>query len=249
MKYYGFIASLAFILITVPLLSQSANGQQKNYRSQSEILSGWLDPVFGPSETLVTGPFYYGPRRGSINGHPFYIDDTWKKGSVEIGNQRFEGLDLKYDILINQFVLRYTTSNNSLTQVGLRPGGITKIGMNHRVFVPFTGKGDTTATLFAELAAEGTINFLVVKKKYIILATGSSRYTFEYKNNIQQYLEIDGTLTPFRGRSTLLRVFPEHKSSLNRYARSEKLKLSKKNIDDRAAWITYCNQLLNQPDE
>lgn len=234
------------ILLNILPGNRQASGQAAVEATESSLLSLYFDEVYGADERLVSGPFYYGAMRGSIQGHPYYINEDWKTGSVEIGDIRFENLMLKYDILIKQFILKYITSNSATFQVGLRSGNITRITMGSHTFIPFPGNKDSTAVPFAELMSDGEIKYLITRTKYLVLTNGSGMTDYIYKENIRQFLYTDGQLMPFRGKATLLKLYPELKTELKQYARKNHLQLGMKKYNYRAQWIDHCNYLIGR---
>ena len=111
------------LLMTILILPFKVLSQGTNYRL-SEPVVGLLDPVYGVDQRLVSGSFYHGPRRGSITGYAYFIDEAWKKGSVTIGNLTYDNLDLKYDIEKNKLVLKFANIQGSVVHISLKKDNI-----------------------------------------------------------------------------------------------------------------------------
>lgn len=211
---------------------------------ESQLLSSYYDVIYGPDERLVTGPFYYGAARGSIIGHPYYIDEDWKTGAVEIDDLRFEGLLLKYDISINQVILKFENSDKAVYQLGLRTGNITKVEIGLRAFVPLLTSKDSTEVFFAELMVNGDIKYLIERHKTLALTKGGAQAGYIYNENLSQYIHYNGQLIKFKGKRTLLKIFPELKPQIKQFIRQNGMPLSAKQLTERAKLVQYCNNLI-----
>lgn len=231
------------LLMTILILPFKGLSQGTDYRF-SEPVAGFLDPVFGVDQRLVSGSFYYGPRQGSITGNVYFIDEAWKEGSVTIGNLTFNNLNLKYDIERNKIVLKFNDINNAVLQISLNQENIDNFVMNGRLFVPFPGTNQNDTVKFCEVIASGEINYLILKTKILMLSNGGQT-DYTYREYIKQLLQINGQLIPFKTRRSFFNLYPEHKQEMRKYIRSQGLCLSRNRINDRGAMVTYCNQLIS----
>jgi hypothetical protein len=234
-----YILSVLFAFLAIPFTSFS---QSANTLSSEQVFE-FLDPVYGVDQRLVSGSYYYGPRKGLILGHAFFIDETWKKGSVSLDNISYENLDLKYDIVQNQVVLKFKNLNHSEFMISLQKENIDTFWMDNRVFVPFLADTSNNSKRFCELMAIGEVNYLISKRKVFQLVNGST-YDFEYQEYILQYLQINNQWIPFNRWRKIFHLFPDIKQDLKKFIRSEGLILWKKKIDERKVMIEYCNKLL-----
>jgi len=241
-RLYLLLKVIVIFYFTVARMPLEA--QQAAEVNESLILSQYFDEIYGADERLVSGPFYFGAMRGPIQGHPYWFDEEWKIGSVELGETRFDNLLLKYDILINQVILKFITSNNAAYQVGLRSGNITRLTIGTHTFIPFPHIRDSANILFAELLSEGEVQYMLTRNKYLVLTNGSGMADYTYKENVKQYLYSGDQPVPFRGKSALLKLYPGLKSELKQYARKNRLQLGPKKHQDRAKWVDHCNVLL-----
>lgn len=239
----SFIILLPLIII-LPVRSQDNGNQQA-----TTLLNTYFDNLYGADERLITGPFYYGPTRGSIVGDPYYTDDTWKGGSIQTTEALFTDLKLKYDIYLNQIILMYTSTDNAVYQVGLRTGNIIRATIGDKEFIPLPGITDSINAPFAELVSDGPLQYLVTRSKYIQISNGSGSSDYEYKEILKQYLFYEGSLLPFTSKRTLYRKFPGLKSDLKKFSRKNNLFLAKKNIEVRGKLMNYCNILLSDSNE
>lgn len=231
------------ILTLIFILSYTSLSQGIDDRTSEQVF-GLLDPVFGVDQRLVSGSYYYGPSRGSISGNPYFIDETWKRGSVTIGNRTYADLDLKYDIEMNQIVLKFTNIDNAALQISLRSENINRFVMNNRLFIPFPEINEEGLIQFCEVIIAGEISYYILKYKTLMLSRGGTT-DYIYQEYAKQFLQINNRLIPFKTRRIIYNLYPEHKQKLKSYLRSQGLIPGRNRINDRKAMVEYCNQLVS----
>lgn len=224
------------ILFTPGAFSQEYQGESFRYRA-------YFEQIFGADERLVSGTLYMGATRGAIVGHPYFIDEAWKPGAILIGNTKFDGLRLKYDVAINQVILDCATAGRQNIQIGLRSGHINMIIIGDHVFIPLPHSADSTTITYAELMSDGKIKYLITKEKHLYVKKNETVY--RYRETIKHYFLINDTLIPFRNRKTLFELYPDLKEEMNQFARQNMLTLGRKYPENRAKWINYFNSLID----
>ncbi|MFO7851513.1 MAG: hypothetical protein ACQERS_14090 [Bacteroidota bacterium] len=225
------------------------NAQDKQDISATELLSLYFDNVYGSDERLISGRVYYGPARGSIQGHPYYFDESWKQGNIETEDKNYDGLQLKYDICLNQIILRHISTDNAVYQIGLNSGNILNVKMGNSEFIPLPGTGESTDIPFAELISKGPVQYLITKEKSLEIREGVGSSDYEYKEYMDQYLFYRGNLLAFRSKNTIYRLFPEIKRDLKKYARQNNLFFIRRDVYARKKLVDYCNVLLIENNE
>ncbi len=234
------IASMILILLFLPVAVSS----QQSAGTISEQTRYHLDPVYGVDQRLVSGPLYNRILPGSVLGNPYFIDEEWKKGSVEFDDAVFENLNLRYDIEVNRIVLQFTNAHGSNMQIALENTAIKSMTVDGRRLVPFPGKFGTDTALFCEELAGGKLAYLVLRTKMMAVQTGTGNRGYYYREIVSQWLFSDSLLLPFRSKKNIFRLYPEHKQEIRQYLRSEKIYPSRWRMDDRAALVRYCNTIL-----
>ncbi len=240
-----FLARSILILMLV-ISSITGFSQTKQERFASEELRDVLDRQYGVDQRLVSGNFYYGANRGSISGHPYFIDPERKTGSVVIEGVRFDDLELRYDILDNSIVLRFFPMNSAAIEISLKKDNIDNFEMDGLLFVPMPGAKNSNGQWFCQKLVDDEISYLRQKIKWLDLTNGRGGTDFEYNTTERQYLAVDGELYVFRGKRTLYNLFPELKKGLKEYKREKKYVLKKERINNRIDFVNHCNTLLRQ---
>ena len=219
--------------------------QEKDTPVSSDEIRIELDSNYGADQRLVSGKFYHDAPYGSINGHPFCINEEWKNGQVIMDGIVFDNLLLKYDIVSNELVLNTLNLSNNSLQISLKTGNISSFKLADKKFIVFPGMESENKPVFCEQVSSGKIDFLLLRIKEMRIAS-SGGSDFEYKEYYNNYLRKDGELIKFRGRRSLFKLFPEHRKELRNYISRQGLLLGRKNIDDRGLLVDYCNKLLSE---
>ena len=234
-----------WLLIILILISYRSLAQSDGTPVSSSDIRKELDAIYGADTRLVSGLFYHNPPKGPVAGHPFCIDEEWKNGSVTLNGRLYDDLLLRYDVEDNELVLNTSKLNGKSLQICLNTEEISSFEMDGRKFVVFPSGKDEDKPVFCELATDGEIDFLIVRKKEIrIINSGGN--TFEYKEYYDNYLLKDGELHKFRNRRSLFRLVPSIKKDLRRYANMQGLSPGRKNVEDRALLVNKCNNLLSE---
>lgn len=240
----SFLFQIFSLFALTPVVSQEQGDQ-----SATELLSLYFDNIFGNDDRLISGHFYYGPAKGSIKGHPYYFDESWKNSIIETADASFDGLQVKYDVCLNRMILKYTSTDNAVYQIGLNPGNIISMKVANSEFIQLPATNDSIDAPFAEVISNGPVQYLVTKEKSLEITSRPGSFDYEYKEYVKQYLFYSGMLIPFRNKKTLYKTFPEIKNQLKRYVRRNNLYLIRNRIDDRGKLIDYCNTLLSGNNE
>lgn len=210
----------------------------------SNIVHSKIDKLFGADQRLVSGVFYDAVSLGLVNGHPYFFDNKWKNGSVILEGIKYNNLQLKYDVASNTIVLRTLNLDNNVIQLGLKKEKISEFSMGSAKFIRFSDKNRNSEIIFAQLCAEGNVDFLHVRKKELVLSEGGST-DFKYKEYYQNYLRYNGNVIKFKNKKTLYNLFPEFKSALKKYLAHNHLSTGKKDTHNRTMLVNYCNSLLS----
>jgi hypothetical protein len=235
-KYLILIVSL--LPGSLILLSQETNVADSSY----EILEE-LDKMYGADQRLVKGKLYHAERY--VAGNPFCINEEWQKGQVVMDGIVFENLLLKYDIASNKLVLNTSGQSNTSWQVSLNTGNISSFKLDNKQFIVFPGDGNKNKPIFCEQVCSGPVDFLLLRTKEIRIAS-SGEYDYKYEEKYSNYLYKDGRLMKYGGSRSLFKLFPDYKNELKKYISQQKLVLRRKNTNDRALLVDYCNKLLRE---
>lgn len=214
--------------------------QVKGYTSSD--VHHYMQQMKGADPRLVSGPLYRGARKGSVTGHPYFIDSEWKSGYVVLDGVRFDSLLLKYDILENVLALNTANISSESLLLCVNMQRTERFGMEGRTFLPFPTESRKDKPRFSESLVEDSLSLLVLKTKTLKIEGRGVDYIYETKENM--YLLYQGNLHRFSNSRTLFKLFPELKGELKDYVRKQRLTFMKKNQLHAALLVGYCNDLL-----
>jgi hypothetical protein len=223
------LATLFFFLVstcvfTIPVLANQAPqaNLQKDPPEKKLLLNGrvWID------------------KHSKAEGDQFFLTDTFLKGSVTFDGRRFDGLDLKYDLLNDELILRpeshpiifmnkemvdsfslvYSGRDYKIINAGNNPSGILRGYVN----VLYNGE----SALYVKYS-----------KKIYPLAVDGRYDLFVQVQRI--YLQRGGELIPVKGKREFLNLLDDRKKEIRHYIKSNRLRLTGKDAGTFVPVLEY----------
>lgn len=236
------IVSCIFFTLIWFIPNQSCAQIQNNPLSSSRVKEHYAE-YYKSDPRLVSGDFYQTPMMSQSTGDPFFIDANWKKGSLIIEGIRFDELLLRYDVSSHKLILNTVNFTGSYIQIVLKKDIISEFTLDNRLFLPYPDMDPVYGQRFAEAMVEGPISFLVVKTKNLkVTAGGTSDYL--YQSNNKRVLSIDERLISYHGIRTLKKNYPQFKTQLKEYIKTNRLRYKRLNLEQHASMISFCNKLI-----
>ena len=221
MLFHSLKRALLLLLFCMPFLLKAqqvpATALKKQYQQ--------YDHMYGLNDLLVNGILYLNLHYNA-SGYPFMGENTFRSGSVTVKNKTFSPVELKYDIVNQQLVLKVINYFGGESHIILR-----------RQFIPqFTLEGGYTFKWFDNdqlheayyqvIGAKG-FRWLIKYTKYLEIPQGEQAnhraYTKTYR---KYYFERDGKVFDIRNRRAIRKHFPEKKRQLKKYFRSHRSSFS-----------------------
>ncbi len=176
--------------------------------------------------TYINGRAFIETRRG-VHGHPFFIDESWQSGRVQIKGRFYADLNLRYDAHLDQ--LQYNHFSHSGPHILIiNPRIIRSFELDGHKFVPIR-KHRHLEDGFYELAHEGSLILYISHRKYIQEQTVNAGGI--YVNKKQWYLEHEGRVNRIRSRRSMLKALPGHQNEVKKFIRDNSIVV--KNATDR----------------
>ena len=229
----------------VALFSVGTVFSQSLYKPvESVVIQEYFDSLYKFDPRLISGD-YYQPRFSIPDGHPFFIDEEWKTGSVMLDGTLYDDLLLKYDIISNELVLNTKNMSSFSLQLVLKKKHIAYFNMGDHFFRPFPGSFQSDSLYFCEVLVQGDTELLLLKSKTLsVVSDGLTVY--RYLLNQAEYLHRNGVLYRYWGRPTLYKLFPEIKADIRRYLKEKRLKYKRLKLEDSINIVNHCNLLLGE---
>ena len=233
------------VMLLFLLSGLSVPAQQTNQPVPSLYIKNELDKIYGLDQRLVSGKSYTGELQGSIIGHPYWIDSSWKTGSVTINGITFNNLLLRFDISEDILVLNTSNLNAQTIQVCLDMDAISEFSLGDNKFIAFPVQDDSGKAVFCQVCAEGKLSYLVTRNKKLSISSESTT-DYKYEEQVNNYLLYEGRLIKYKGKRTIYKLFPELKQEIRKFSYQNALTIPRKNIVNRAILVEYCNSLTDQ---
>ena len=206
-------------------------------------VADWYDSKIGSSSSsLYEGTFYGRPRIAQV-GHALFRELSWAAGTITFNGQYYDSVQIVYDILEDLVIIRNPNlSGLDQSYLKINQNLISSFSL-HGVFFKKL-KGATTPASgdgFYEMTYEGATLSLVVKRRKVEKFDGVQ---IELASMDEYYLFYQGSYIDYKGKKTLLQVFPNFKKPIRIFLRNNQLRI--KPGDDRQiiSAIKYCEHLI-----
>lgn len=240
----SFLLSGLFILLHLPAQDLSDQEISRKIDSMVSDIRHLSDSLYGTDMGLINGE-YYRYRHTGIDGHPYYRDNSWIRGTVTSGKREHRDLLLRYDILDDRVILSHTVGSETYM-----------IALNKTVTDEFTLEEDHFIQLFdrdivnnfpepgyyQELYT-GKVQLLGKRKKYISGSRGQQ--LGEFRSDPLRLIRKDGVYHKFNGRNSLLKILADRKEPVSDYIRSNAIDVRNAPDSDLVRILRYYDSLLS----
>lgn len=237
-----FLLAGLFILSLLPgqeRTDQDISGKIERLVSDIRHLS---DSLYGMDFGLINGEEYR-YRHTSIDGHPYYRNDSWFQGSVISGNREHVGVWLRYDIFDDRVILNHTSGSETFM-----------IALNKEMVGEFTLEEDRFIQLYDRDIADnfpepgyyqelytGNVQLLIKWKKYISGSSGLQ--PGEFRPDPVRLVRKDGVFHKLNGRNSLLNILDDRKEAVSSYIRSNSIVVRNAPNSDLVRILRYYDSL------
>ncbi len=229
-----------FILLSFLTVCQ-LEAQHPAEKTISE-LDAYFREKYGPDQSLVKGVRYYNEHL-KYEGHKFFGEDRFTKGSLDLENREFTNVYLKYNLYEQQIILKYSYSDKVYNEIIISNTLIREFELDGRVFRKCK-LTDTDTLFFQVLEAAGMTCYYHWTKTFSNTIT--DRYSLgEFSSQERKsYLLWQSTLHPFKGARSFSRIFPEYRSEILKYIRKKNINVRKATDADMINLMKQCNIII-----
>ena len=240
-KNIALVAIVSFlILASTPVIAQ----EQVPDSSISQIakengISTYMDQMAEQSP-LYNG-YEFVPYGLDITGFPWFQYSDMQKGSVYYDGSLFRDVDMYYDLVSDQLVIKDFTKNYFLALVGEK---VRYFKLGNNVFVRFNeGNEIGMEKGFYQKIYDGSSQVLSRHIKKIHYTTNAEKTVSRYRQYDSYYIVNNGRFFEVRGKSGLANAYRDKKSEVKKYISDNKLNFSKDPAGTLAAVARYYDQL------
>jgi hypothetical protein len=210
--------SLLLIFPFLSVISLSIHSQPKN---DETLLYNWFDTTAGKeSSEINNGTLYNNIYKPTNKNHNFYVSNQYTKGAVTYNGQKIYSVDLKYDIVNDELILKREGDYN-FRDINLIKDKIESFTINNNFFVHLKYKLEITKGrlegFYEQNYSCNSFTFYIKhhKKNLKNLNTGSIIYEFYEDNSF--YIEQKNSVYPINSKKDLISIFPKQKKQIDDY--------------------------------
>ncbi|MFY0625628.1 MAG: hypothetical protein JXR07_05005 [Reichenbachiella sp.] len=206
-------------------------------------VSTWFDDQFGRDQSqLVAGSY----KKAYITAfsHPFFIESSWIKGSIQYRNQIFNDVDIIYNANDEYVIIKHPTNIALSSQpIKLEQNQIEWFEVlghhfkNYRFQNNFSGFYDVLFTGYS-------IDFISKRSKKELIDAKSR--SIEYKVDDSFYLMKKNELFLIRNKRSFIKVFPALKKEINEFVKNNRLTVKPDNVETMIQLTQHCDTIVSE---
>lgn len=198
------------------------------------------------SDVLLNGRIWWN-KHAKVTGDPFFISDSYLKGSVVFNGQNFGNLDLKYDICSDELV--YKPESHPVILLNKEMVDSFKVsafdiatGFREYRFVnagtdPLSGPAG-----YVNLLYDGPTSLMVKYAKKIQPLADQGIYDL-FHQELKIFLRKDTTIVPVTGRKHLMSILGDKKKEIREYRKQPRHRISMKEPDSLVPVLEFYDSL------
>lgn len=217
--------------------------QMLQLNSAGSIPSGPAAVQNNPSgkRQLLNGRIWY-DQHSKVEGDQYFLSDSFLKGSVVFNGQKFDELDLKYDLLNDELVLR--PESHPIIYLNKEMVDSFTLHFNNRDHKMINAGNDSRGILkgYVNVLYDGQSGLYVKYSKRIYPLAVDGKYDL-FVQFRQIYFRKDSALVPVGGKRKLLNLLDDKKKEIRHYIKTSRVKPTLKDIATFVPLLEYYDSL------
>ncbi len=174
-----------------------------------ETFAERVDQTYGADQLLINGEQYYNRHR-QVQGHPYFRDDQFEKGTVTIRGKVYEEVELKYNLLSQLIEIEYTTFSGAVNRLIAVDKHLDAFSLGEYVFKKMEING--IPARFYQLISNDRITCYVYWEKELTAAGELDAYSNKFTRQKPSYwLDMNGQRAVFTRVKSFAALFPEER--------------------------------------
>jgi hypothetical protein len=241
------IVYLFIFLNYIPNLFTQETAEQK-----IDKLKSITNKAYGLDDLIVNGKMYR-PLLTETKTHPYFLEDSWRLGTIKIQNDLFEELMLKYHLDLDQVIIRNVLPSNTFIQTQLYERFIDEFTIENHHFVKASKlTKESNIKGYVELVSlENPSFFIKHKKTYSNIRksyeAGNQGAYFERKP--LYFLVYNKKTYRLSNRKAFIKFFKKNERAVRQYFKRNEIDLSQASITELKLLIDFCKPFLIPHDE
>jgi hypothetical protein len=174
-------------------------------------------------ESLLYVGSDYAEYESLLNEHPFFLDNDWQTGTVHYNGNYYINVPLQYDIRSQKLLTEHATSGRHMQLVTEH---VRNFSLGQRYFDNLS-ESDTRGLVspgFYEVLAEGKTRLLARRGKALQESTVTGQLEVRFEESVKYYVSKDNQFYQVKGKSSILKVFADHKRLLASKLKQQRVK-------------------------
>ncbi|UOQ98634.1 hypothetical protein MUN81_03870 [Hymenobacter sp. 5317J-9] len=172
---------------------------------------------------LYNGPEYAHYVSGNISGHQFFGSADSQTGSVYYRGVLYPGVELRYDLMRDQVVIKAPSNDYYLQLVSENLARFTIDTHSFVRVVVAAGEEAPLKTGFYEVLVDGRARLLAARRKSIQQHSTNTGLQGEMEEKVTYFIHKDGHYYKAGSANSVLGIFPEQKAALRKYLKAQQL--------------------------
>ncbi len=222
--------------------------QKKIVDQQTEGIINFTEYALGKDFRLVNGRIYSQPNM-KAKGHPYFKDIHWMSGSVTVNGKTFSGLQLNYDIFMDQIIYLDEGLDDNKRMILLNKNQVSGFIIEGHPFIKLdpSDSNNISESQYFEFLYKGGISLFKKWSKEF-----ESNATQEHPNGLFldpktiRYLMKNNNLYKVPDRNALLKVCENRKEELKKYMRKNRIYVRNAPDQKLIELIKYYNSLMSE---
>ena len=200
-----------------------------------------LDAEYGIDQQLYRGIKYF-PNLNSIHGHAYLFESNFISSQIKFHQKIYKPVLLKYDIYLDQLVLKSPTQNGTGMQIVINQDQINAFWLGNKYFIK-NEFPEISSRFIQQISDDKIACFAVYSKDYKLMKAGVSEGFGFTDTDTKFYIKQNGTINQFKTKRALLKQLPtSHIADVKQFISKNKYRIG--NMSD-----VQCIQLFNHINE
>ncbi|MDQ4140859.1 MAG: hypothetical protein M3142_10075 [Bacteroidota bacterium] len=206
---------------------QTAGSDSAYLATRITNLTNQYNEAIADEKHLFNGKEYLSYDKSYLKGHQFFKSDQEQEGEVHYDGYLYTNVPLLFDVIQDQIVI--SEPNGSL-QFKLDSKKVAFFKVHGHSFIRLVADTLTEPTIktgFYDLLVDGKINLLAKRSKRIFEGATHRGLEGEFIITDKFFIRQNDKYYPVSKKKTVLNILVDNKKELQRYSRSQRLKLKK----------------------
>lgn len=237
-RYLGFLSKNKKLTIRAFCLIAFFFSKISYSQSTSEQVIQYFDQVIGLNDMgLIEGYSYKYPplTKGS---HAFFDRKGWIMGSVRYNESTYNDVELMYDLFNQQLVVKKINEVGEIYSVILDTKKVLWFKLKDVLFEKVENQGNPE---FYQIHFRGK-ELILMERHQKNKEIDQSTFDLKYVANNVLLLGNKESLSKFKNKKSVYPYYPDKKEVINRFIRSNKLKINFNHIEDVKLLLEHCEE-------